>query len=270
MKIKLNKDVEQIFKRKEEKKEEEKFLEINLKNISFTFIILCMLGVSIFSLSLTLKTYKNIGKEEYVEYEEEASTETVQKIDPIKEEDIESEEEKQRLAEEARIKQQEEEKQKQKEAEEQKRKEKLAKEKAQELNFIVPLTGEIIKKYSVNNVVYYETLDVWKIHEGIDIKAEEGASISVIESGKVISTKKDPLYGQIIVVEHGQGYKSIYCNLQEEILVKEGEVVKKGKVIAKVGSTAICEKKEGPHLHFEVTKDSKYIDPNTILNFEGI
>lgn len=269
MKIKLNKDVEKIFKRKEENKEEEKFLELNFKNVSFALLVFSMLSVTVFSLFLTFKTYKNMGKEEYVEYVEEASTKTVE-TEEDKEKKIAEEEEKQRLAEEARIKQKEEEKIKQKELEEIKRKEKIAKEKAQELNFTLPLTGEIIKKYSVNNVVYYETLDVWKIHEGIDIKAEEGASISVIESGKVISTKKDPLYGQIIVVEHGQGYKSIYCNLQNEILVKEGEVVKKGKVIAKVGSTAICEKKEGPHLHFEVTKDSKYIDPNTILNFKNI
>ena len=266
MKIKLNKDVEKIFKRKEKKEEEEKFLELNLKNISFTLLVLCMLGITIFSLSLTFKTYKNMDKEDYVEYVEEASSKVVENAkDPIKEE-----EERQKEAEEARIKKIEEDQRKKKELEEMQRKQKIAKEKAQELNFCVPLTGEIIKKYSVDNVVYYETLDVWKIHEGIDIKAEEGASISVIESGKVISTKKDPLYGQIIVVEHGQGYKSIYCNLQEEILVKEGDAVKKGTVIAKVGSTAICEKKEGPHLHFEVTKDSKYIDPNTILNFEGI
>lgn len=274
MKIKLNQDVEKIFKRKEKcennKKENQKEIEITPKNLGMSLLICGMFILTGFSLFLTIKTYKNMDREEYETYPQvnniEAVSNNINKEEELKQQAIREEEEKQKKAEEERIKKQEEERKKAIEAE-QRRKAELAKKEAQKLEFCLPLTGEIIKNYCVDSVVYYPTLDVWKTHEGIDIKAEEGASILACESGKVIAVKQDPLYGKIIVIDHGQGYKSIYCNLEEETLVKEGEAIKKGKVIAKVGSSAICEKKEAPHLHFEMTKDSKYVDPKSIINF---
>ncbi len=270
MKVKLNQDVEKIFKRKEGciKKETPKSneIEINTKNLGTTILVAGMFVLTGFSLFLTMKTYKNMDKENYQSYVEENEVKPVSA--PLEQEALEKkkEEEAQRKIEEEKKKKEEEAKIKAIE-EQRKQKEMLAKKEAQKLEFTLPITGEISKDYCVESVVYYPTLDVWKTHEGIDIKAEQGASICAIESGKVIAVKQDPLYGKIIVIDHGQGYKSIYCNLEDETLVKEGEAVKKGKIIAKVGSSAICEKKESPHLHFEVTKDSKYINPKSIVNF---
>lgn len=134
------------------------------------------------------------------------------------------------------------------------------------LNFSRPLEGEISKIYSKDKVIYSKTLELWKTHDGIDIKADENAIVKSIEKGTVEKIYNDSFYGKTIVIDHGQGYKSCYSNLGEDIFVKEKQVVTKLAKIGKVGKTAIGEIKDESHLHFTLIKNNEICDPSSIFN----
>lgn len=133
------------------------------------------------------------------------------------------------------------------------------------LSFAKPLQGEILKIYSSDKVLYSKTLELWKTHDGIDIKADIGQSVKAIEKGVVEKVYDDSFYGTTVVIDHGQGYKSSYSNLDNNVPVAAKQSVTKGKVIGKVSNTAIGEIKDDPHLHFMLFKDNKNVDPTYIF-----
>lgn len=100
-----------------------------------------------------------------------------------------------------------------------------------------------------------------RFHRGLDIKAALGTPIVAPGPGRVIETSIKPkTYGYLLVIDHGQGVVTRYGHL-EGFEVKTGDRVKAGTVVGRVGSTG---KSTGPHLHFEVLKDGKYIDPESV------
>ena len=138
--------------------------------------------------------------------------------------------------------------------------------KVEPLKFIKPLSGEILKPYSKDKLVYSKTLELWKTHDGIDIKAENMQNVKSIEKGRVEKIYEDSFYGVTVIIDHGQGYKSSYSNLDKNILVKEKQIISKGKVIGKVSNSAIGEIKDDYHLHFTLLKDGSITDPTYIFN----
>lgn len=94
-------------------------------------------------------------------------------------------------------------------------------------------------------------------HDGIDIAAPEGTPIQAIERGEVIYADQLRGYGNIVIVRHPGGITSVYAHNQIN-LVREGQPVSKGEVIAKVGSTG---RVTGPHLHLEIRKNNAAQDP---------
>ena len=134
-----------------------------------------------------------------------------------------------------------------------------------ELNFSMPVEGEISKDFAKDSLVYSETLKEWVTHMGIDIKAEKTTVVKAAESGTVKSIKNDPRYGLTVVIDHGDGYQTIYANLLTSEFVVEGENVEKGQSIGTVGNTAVFEVADEPHLHFEILKESIPQDPNSYL-----
>jgi murein DD-endopeptidase MepM/ murein hydrolase activator NlpD len=102
---------------------------------------------------------------------------------------------------------------------------------------------------------------VMKLHEGVDFSAPVGTEIYATGDGKVVKVVKSKRgYGNNITIDHGFGYKTFYAHC-EDMLVKKGQQVKRGQVIATVGNTG---KSTAPHLHYEVLKNNKAIDP---INF---
>jgi murein DD-endopeptidase MepM/ murein hydrolase activator NlpD len=99
-------------------------------------------------------------------------------------------------------------------------------------------------------------------HRGLDIMAPAGLEVRASGSGKVIRLGYDPDFGNVIRVDHGYGYKTIYAHLSE-ILVKPGEIVDKGQILGRVGSTG---KSTGPHLHFEIRVNGVPINPIRYLS----
>lgn len=106
---------------------------------------------------------------------------------------------------------------------------------------------------------YHPILKKNKMHTGIDIPAQAGTDILAANDGKVIVASWQTGYGNTVIIDHGGGIATLYGHCSK-ILVKEGQTVKRGEVIAKVGSTGWS---TGPHLHFEVIKDGKTVDPMT-------
>ena len=135
------------------------------------------------------------------------------------------------------------------------------------LVFVKPINGEIIKSYSIDKLLFSKTLESWKTHDGIDIKSDLGTNVKSIEKGIVEKIYEDSFFGTTIIIDHGQGYKSIYSNLDTNVNVKEKQVIKKSVVIGKVGMTSIGEIKDEPHIHFMLMLNNKVIDPASKIKF---
>lgn len=99
---------------------------------------------------------------------------------------------------------------------------------------------------------------VTKFHEGIDFTASVGTEIYATGDGTVVSVERSRGgYGNCIIVNHGFGYQTLYAHLSK-MDVRRGQKVTRGQVIGRVGNTG---KSTAPHLHYEVHKGTKSIDP---------
>lgn len=137
--------------------------------------------------------------------------------------------------------------------------------KSVELNFVRPVDGDIVRDFAVDSLVYSNTLQEWTTHTGIDIKADKTTVVKSAEAGIVKTIKNDPRYGLTVIVEHENGFQTVYSNLLTSEFVVEGEKVEKGQSLGTVGNTAAFEIADEPHLHFEILKDSVQVDPNIYL-----
>lgn len=134
-----------------------------------------------------------------------------------------------------------------------------------EVSFIKPTEGEIICEFAKDNLIYSETLKEWITHTAIDIKADKTSVIKSAADGIVRSIVNDPRYGLTVIIEHDDGYETVYSNLLTAEFVVEGEEVKQGQTIGTVGNTAAFESEMECHLHFELLKDGEYVDPSIYL-----
>ena len=133
------------------------------------------------------------------------------------------------------------------------------------LNFEKPVEGDIVRDFAVDNLIYSNTLQEWTTHTGVDIKADKTTIVKAAESGIVKTIKNDPRYGLTVIVEHENGFQTVYSNLLTSEFVVEGEKVEKGQSLGTVGNTAAFEIADDAHLHFEILKDSVQVDPNIYL-----
>lgn len=98
-------------------------------------------------------------------------------------------------------------------------------------------------------------------HRGLDFAGPAGSDVIAVASGVVVSAGKKGAYGNLVDVEHGNGYVTRYAHNQA-LLVKPGDLVKKGQVIALLGSTG---RSTAPHLHFEVLHEGRRVNPAEYL-----
>lgn len=135
----------------------------------------------------------------------------------------------------------------------------------QEVTFIKPTDGEIIGEFAKDNLIYSETLKEWITHTAVDIKADKTSVIKSSADGIVKSIVNDPRYGLTVIIEHDDGYETVYSNLLTAEFVVEGEEVSQGQTIGTAGNTASFESSMDCHLHFELLKDGEYLDPTIYL-----
>ena len=98
-------------------------------------------------------------------------------------------------------------------------------------------------------------------HTGMDLGAASGSDILAMKSGRVVSAKYNGGYGNMVILEHSGGIRTLYAHCSK-LLVRAGEKVSKGQVIARVGSTG---NSTGPHLHIEFRKNGKRYDPEWVI-----
>lgn len=135
-----------------------------------------------------------------------------------------------------------------------------------DLSFILPLDGSIITEYTTDSLVYSETLESWVGHGAIDIGGKEGDNIKAAADGIVKEVYEDQLWGIVIVIEHNEELQTRYSNLATKDMVTVGTQVRKGDHISKVGKTGKIEMLMEPHIHFEVIKNGKIVDPRSIMD----
>ena len=131
--------------------------------------------------------------------------------------------------------------------------------------YIWPVSGNVARSHDMETLYYDQTMGDWRTHEGIDIAAPLGTEVAAAHAGTVESITEDDLYGTTVVVDHGDGSKTIYSNLAQDLAVSVGDWIEPGNVIGTVGDTALCETSQESHLHFVVTVDGMSVNPLNYL-----
>jgi len=98
-------------------------------------------------------------------------------------------------------------------------------------------------------------------HEGIDIDGYQGEEVRAVAAGTVTVAGSEGKYGKTVVIDHGSGVSTLYAHASK-LLVHEGDRVEQGEAIARVGATGNA---RGTHLHFEVRRDGRPVDPTPYL-----
>lgn len=101
-----------------------------------------------------------------------------------------------------------------------------------------------------------------ELHDGLDIAVAEGTAVLAVKSGTVTEVRTSATYGRLLKFQTTDGYEVIYAHLSE-VLVKKGEKVKQGQVVAKSGNTGLS---TGPHLHYGIYRDGKLLDPMDMIS----
>lgn len=122
-----------------------------------------------------------------------------------------------------------------------------------------PARGVLASGFGVRVSPFTETR---VFHHGLDIDAPKGSPIKAAGGGRVIRCGVEPRYGNLVVIDHGNGYRTVYAHLSER-LVEEGDTVQRGDLIGKVGDTG---RTTGPHLHYEVHVNGLPVNPVRFLN----
>ena len=133
------------------------------------------------------------------------------------------------------------------------------------LKTVSPVAGETVATYAMESLSYNATTRDWRVHNGIDIAAEEGAEVCAAADGEVYTVYEDDTLGHTVVIRHTGGYTTRYSSLSEDISVSAGDQVTAGQVIGTVSSTALVETTMGPHVHFSVSFQDEPMDPAAFL-----
>lgn len=121
---------------------------------------------------------------------------------------------------------------------------------------IDPTAGWLSSSFSRSR--WHPLLNVRRPHEGIDISAPAGTAVVVTADGTVTFAGYRPGYGWTVEVDHGNGIKTRYAHNQKNLKVRVGEEVRRGDTVALVGSSGNV---TGPHVHYEVIKDGRAVNP---------
>ncbi len=101
-----------------------------------------------------------------------------------------------------------------------------------------------------------------EFHEGIDISGDRGDPVVAPANGQVVYRDYRGGYGNLLIIDHGYGYRTHYAHLSE-FKVEEGAQIKRGDLIAKIGTTGFS---TGPHLHYEIHMNGEPVDPMRFLD----
>lgn len=134
----------------------------------------------------------------------------------------------------------------------------------EEESLVWPTVGDVLINYSMDQTIYFPTLDQYKYNPAIVISAAVGENIAAAADGRVVSVSYDPMIGNNVVMELGNGYELTYGQL-DNITVSEGSYVATGDVIGTVASPTKYYSIEGSNVYFKLVKDGEPVNPMTKL-----
>lgn len=138
------------------------------------------------------------------------------------------------------------------------------KEEVEEVEYTMPLTGELQREFSVDELLWDDTMQDWRTHNGIDIASDVGTEVDTAGEGTVIESYEDEKYGFVVKVQHADGVVTVYKNLEKTVVEKD-DILDKGQMIGTVGNKGAFEIAQKPHLHFEVIIEDKNTNPLNLI-----
>lgn len=133
--------------------------------------------------------------------------------------------------------------------------------------FDLPFSGaKVTKPYAENGLLYDSTTNYWRTHQALDFACNDGQEVKAVYSGKVTKIENTMMQGMVVHLKIADNLEVVYKGLASDLNVKEGDEVSKGQVIGKV-TLMLSEKKDGIHLHLEMTKSDALIDPTEYFAF---
>ena len=138
---------------------------------------------------------------------------------------------------------------------------------AQPIIFDLPLKNAVIsKQYTDNSLLYDNTTKLWCTHQGLDFACDEGTQILSVYSGTIEKVENSMMNGTTVYLKVSDELTVVYKGLASNLAVKEGDKIEKGQVIGTITSF-LSEKADGIHLHLELLKNNKLIDPTEYFSF---
>ena len=134
------------------------------------------------------------------------------------------------------------------------------------LKTMSPVEGAPIFGYSMEALSYNQTTRDWRVHNGIDLAAAEGAPVMAAADGEIYTVYEDEALGHTVVIRHNDGYTTCYSSLSDQVSVKPGDKVTMGNTIGYAADSAIVESTLGSHVHFSVTHYDEPMNPEEFLN----
>ena len=134
------------------------------------------------------------------------------------------------------------------------------------LKTMSPVEGSAISGYSMEALSYNQTTRDWRVHNGIDLAAEDNAPVLAAADGEVYTVYEDDAMGHTVVIRHNDGYTSCYSSLSDDLPIKPGDRVTMGDTIGYAADSAIVESTLGSHVHFSVTHYDEPMDPAEFLS----
>lgn len=136
------------------------------------------------------------------------------------------------------------------------------------MKFIKPVEGILARGYS-EEPVFWKSTNSYRPNFGVDIKSEIGKPVVAVMDGKIESIETEDVDGVQIVINHQNGLKTIYSNLDPKLSVSKDQIVKRGTKLGSVGKSTIRASYEtyGDHLHFAVLKNGEFVNPSKYIQY---
>lgn len=131
-------------------------------------------------------------------------------------------------------------------------------------SFSKPIEGSIAREFNINELVYFEAIEEWRTHQGVDIKPSGNLVVKSTYDGVIEEINNSSIMGYEIVINHGNEIKTVYSCLSS-VSVKVGDTVKNGDKIGTLGLIENIEMAEEPHLHYEILVKNENYDPTFLF-----
>lgn len=136
---------------------------------------------------------------------------------------------------------------------------------AKQPKFLLPANGEICCGFSGDTLCYDSVMEDFRTHNGVDIVAAADSDVIASADG-IIEEVYDGNLGKTVTINHSNGFKTLYANLDDIENIQIGTEIKKGDFLAHVGTYAFGENTTEPHIHFEILRDGEYVNPEDFLD----